>query len=159
MEYIVAPWRGKYLQEGICKKECFLCEAGRAEDLAARFILAQNERTVVLLNLYPYTGGHILIAPKEHISSPLLASPELLSEMQKQTLRVIKILEESYHPHGFNVGMNIGRAAGAGVPDHFHLHIVPRWEGDANFMPLLGEVKVMFEGVEQTYQRLRPFFS
>ena len=75
MEYIVAPWRGKYLQEGICKKECFLCEAGTAEDLAARFILAQNERTVVLLNLYPYTGGHILIAPKEHISSPLLASP------------------------------------------------------------------------------------
>ena len=159
MKYLVTPWREKYIKEGIHDKGCFLCEASKAKNPEERFILHKGKYSFIILNLYPYNNGHILIAPFKHLDSPVKASKEILGEMNFFMVETLKILEKVYHPHGFNIGMNLGRPAGAGVPDHFHLHIVPRWEGDANFMPLFGETKVMFEGIEKTYEKLKAEFK
>ncbi len=158
MKYLVTPWREKYIKEGLNSEECFLCEASKCEKPEKRFILFKGKYSFIVLNLYPYNNGHILIAPNEHLNSPLKAPRKVIDEMNTLMLKSLEILEKVYHPQGFNIGMNLGRPAGAGVPDHFHLHIVPRWEGDSNFMPLFGETKVMFEGIEKTFSKLKEEF-
>ncbi len=159
MKYLVTPWREKYIKEGLDNEECFLCEASKHKKPEERYILFKGKHSFIILNLYPYNNGHLLIAPYEHLDSPLKAKKETIDEMNTLMLKALEILENVYHPQGFNIGMNLGRPAGAGVPDHFHLHIVPRWEGDANFMPLFGETKVMFEGIEKTFEKLKKEFD
>ena len=116
------------------------------------------EHSFVILNLYPYNSGHLMIAPYEHIGALEELPAETGAEMWALAQRSVGILKEAYGPDGFNLGMNIGRLAGAGVPGHLHLHVVPRWGGDTNFMAVVGETKLLPESLEQTYARLRPLF-
>ncbi len=162
MKYMLTPWRGKYIEglgDGNKKdKGCVFCDIKKEDDEKV-FILYRGNKNYIVLNLFPYNNGHILIVPYEHASSPEDVSEETLFEMFSLMRKSLKILRKVYNPDGFNIGMNLGRVSGAGVPDHFHLHIVPRWEGDYNFMPLLSETKLFFEGVEKTYEKLKKEFK
>jgi len=159
MEYIPAPWRGKYVRQVRRKKGCIFCEAARLGDDAASFIVHRGRHNFIILNKFPYTPGHLMIAPYRHLSvfarAPKEASDEL-ADLLKLSLRVLK---KAYRPQGFNAGLNLGRSAGAGVVDHYHLHVVPRWPGDSNFMPLVSRTRVVIEDLDQTYSRLAPLFA
>jgi ATP adenylyltransferase len=159
MEYIPAPWRGKYVRQVRRKKGCIFCEAARLGDNAASFIVHRGRHNFIILNKFPYTPGHLMIAPYRHLAvfarAPKEASDEL-ADLLKLSLRVLK---RACLPQGFNAGMNLGRSAGAGVVDHYHLHVVPRWPGDSNFMPLIGRTRVVIEDLDLTYSRLAPLFA
>jgi ATP adenylyltransferase len=114
---------------------------------------------VVVMNLYPYNGGHLMVAPRRHVATLSAASPEELAEMMALARRTEEAFREVYRPQGINLGMNLGRSAGAGVADHIHLHMVPRWDGDTNFMTVVGEVRVVPEEPGQALLRLKPFFA
>ena len=128
-------------------------------DDAAAYVLHRGERAFALLNAYPYNTGHLMIAPVRHAAALGGLDPTDRSELMELTTRGISILEEVMRPDGFNVGMNLGEVAGAGVPGHLHVHVVPRWGGDTNFMPVVGDTKVLPETLDQTYDRLRPAFG
>jgi len=156
MKYLYTPWRWKYIKATIKgKNACVFCEAQKNEDSEA-FILYRGEKNIIIMNLYPYNNGHIMIAPKEHIATPEQASLEVLVEMSKLAQASLRALKKLFSPHGFNIGMNIGRTAGAGVVDHFHLHLVPRWDGDSNFMAVFSDTKVIALEVREVYNQLRP---
>ena len=140
---------------------CFLCDYPRRgpEHDAETLLLFRGEHAFVVMNLYPYNSGHLLVAPYEHTGNLEELSSEVATEMMAITQRTIAALKAVYRPDAFNVGMNLGKSAGAGIPDHLHTHLVPRWDGDTNFMPILGETKVLPETLEQTYARLRPQFA
>lgn len=153
-----APWRMEYIA-GLTDAEptgCFLCRycAAPAED-REHHVLWRTERTLVLLNRYPYTSGHLLVAPAAHV--PVLDQlPEAtLAELTLKLRDAARVLTEALRPQGLNIGMNLGRCAGAGLPDHLHWHIVPRWSGDTNFMPVIGDVRVIPESIAQTAEKLR----
>jgi ATP adenylyltransferase len=154
------PWRRAFVEGGTSNGsgECFLCAKAAEDDDRANLILLRAERAYVLLNLYPYNSGHLLIAPYVHIGDLAVLDASVAAEMMSLTQCCIGALQRAYRPDGFNVGMNLGKAAGAGVPDHLHTHVVPRWNGDTNFMPIIGETKVLPESLDQTYDRLQPFF-
>jgi ATP adenylyltransferase len=137
---------------------CPLCRARDGEDGADRLVVHTGERCFVVMNLYPYTGGHVMVTPKRHIGSLREAQPEELVEMMTLTRKLEDVFREVYRPDGINVGMNLGRAAGAGIADHIHLHVVPRWNGDTNFMSSVCDTRVIPEAPEQSCQRLRPYF-
>jgi len=122
-------------------------------------LLERGERAYVLMNLYPYNTGHVMVAPYQHTADLGGLDPSTATEILALTQRAVRALEQEHHPHGFNIGMNLGRVAGAGIPDHLHLHIVPRWGGDTNFMPVTADTKVMPESLERTFQRLAPYFG
>jgi ATP adenylyltransferase len=140
-------------------KECIFCKALSSTNDEEAFILFRGNYNFVILNTFPYNCGHIMIAPYTHLPSPENSSLEALQEFLEIMNLSLKVLKEAYKPQGFNIGMNLGRSAGAGVVDHYHLHIVPRWEGDANFMPLFGKTKVVLEDLKTTYKRLLPLFK
>ena len=132
------------------------CNAlAKKEDNSKNLIIHRGQRAFVIVNLYPYTNGHLMVAPMEHQPSLELLDVETRAEMMELVSQAIVILKKVYHPHAFNVGANIGQAAGAGVPDHVHLHIVPRWTGDSNFMSILGETRILPETIEETYNRIK----
>ncbi len=156
MKYIFTPWRWKYIKKAMKGEEgCIFCEAQKKTDEEA-FILYRGIHNLIIMNIYPYNNGHIMIAPLQHLASPEEASGELLMEMGFLLQASLKALRKIFSPHGFNVGMNIGRSAGAGVEDHFHLHVVPRWEGDSNFMAVFADSKVIALDVTQVYRMLKP---
>ena len=157
-EQLWAPWRFKYVS-GKQDQQCIFCRAFNSRDDAENYLLFRGKGNFVILNLYPYNNGHLMIAPNEHIESLGHASPDQRQELIELTNRSIDFLEKTYHPAGFNVGMNLGSAAGAGVADHYHLHIVPRWQGDTNFMSVLGDSRVIPESPKETYTKLKPLFS
>lgn len=159
MEFIIAPWREEYIKKVCEMKECIFCQALKLKNDKRAFILFRGSHNFVMLNKYPYTPGHLMIAPYEHASSFEQAKKESTSEMTELLKLSLKILKKNYHPHGFNTGMNLGRSAGAGVADHYHLHIIPRWTGDSNFMPIVGKTKVVIEELKITYQKLLPLFQ
>ncbi|MGD8534491.1 MAG: HIT domain-containing protein [Candidatus Aminicenantes bacterium] len=159
MEYIFAPWRKEYVRKISKMSECIFCRALKMKDDKKAFILYRAEKNFIVLNKYPYTPGHLMIAPYDHLSSFERAKKESTDEMADLLKLSLKILRKKYRPHGFNAGMNLGNSAGAGVADHFHLHVIPRWTGDSNFMALVGETKVIIEDVETTYVQLLPFFQ
>jgi ATP adenylyltransferase len=128
------------------------------QDNRANLIVFRGNAAFVLLNLYPYNNGHLLVAPYAHTGDLAALDSAVAEEMMRITQRSIDVLQRVYRPDGFNVGMNLGRPAGAGLPDHLHTHVVPRWNGDTNFMPVVGETKVLPESLEQTYDRLVPAF-
>jgi ATP adenylyltransferase len=138
---------------------CALCRARDGLEGAERLVVHNGEHCFVVMNLYPYTGGHVMVTPKRHIATLAAATPEELSEMMGLARRLEAVLGEVYRPDGINVGMNLGRAAGAGIADHIHLHVVPRWSGDTNFMTTVSGTRVIPEDPEQSCRRLRPHFG
>jgi ATP adenylyltransferase len=134
---------------------CALCDACAGSELT----VYTGELNFVVMNLYPYSSGHVMVAPKRHLGSLAEASPEELAEMMALARRVEAAFREIYHPDGINLGMNLGRPAGAGIADHIHLHVVPRWSGDTSFMTVVGGTRVIPEEPAQSCRRLRPFFE
>ena len=158
MKFLKAPWRWEFIRKAGQSKKCIFCSAldmGEEESL----ILHRGRDFFIILNLYPYTSGHLMIVPFRHASSPEEMSPTELVEMFELMNRAIGVLKKRFKPDGFNIGMNIGAAAGAGVKDHFHLHIVPRWAGDANFMAVIGDTKVVSYEPAEIQQILREELS
>jgi ATP adenylyltransferase len=158
MELLWAPWRGEY----VGKEQppgCILCQKPREGNDAANYLLARGDHAYVLLNLYPYNNGHLMVAPYRHVGELEELLPQEWQETVSFLTRAVAALKEAYRPHGFNLGVNLGRVAGAGVPGHLHWHVVPRWEGDANFMPVIGRTRVLPEFLETTYARLRPIWE
>ena len=151
-----SPWRYDYLAStGKKSPSCVFCvEENRSHD-AERLIVFRGSHNFIILNLFPYTSGHVMVAPYEHLDTIAVAKAEQLSEMMQLAQRCIGALQKLYRPEGFNIGMNLGQAAGAGIREHFHLHVVPRWVGDANFMSIVGETRVLPEELGQTYERLK----
>jgi ATP adenylyltransferase len=137
------------------ESSCIFCAALEAGDDEASLIVHRGERCFVILNKFPYTNGHLMVAPYEHVANLQDLDAETLAEMMALAQRGIAALETSYAPHGYNVGFNQGRVAGAGVEHHIHLHVVPRWGGDTNFMPVLGDTRVMNQTLEDSYATLK----
>jgi len=159
MEYISTPWREEYIRK-ICKMSgCIFCQALKLKNDRKAFILFRGSHNFIVLNRYPYTPAHLMIAPNKHQASFEQAEKESTDEMVDLLKLSLKILRNKYRPHGFNTGMNLGRSAGAGVVDHYHLHVILRWTGDSNFMPIVGKTKTMIEDLETTYNRLYPLFQ
>jgi len=156
MEYLWAPWRMEYIL-GKKKRGCFFCNKLKEKKSKENLILYQGEHVFVVMNKYPYTNGHLMIVPKRHCLSLEQLDNNELKEFFDLLKTSVRALKASFHPHGFNIGMNIGKVAGAGE-DHLHLHIVPRWAGDTNFMPVIGKTKVIPEYLGKTYQKLHSAF-
>jgi ATP adenylyltransferase len=159
MNRLWSPWRMKYIENGEQEEGCIFCNAQAKEDSEANLIAFRGQRAFVILNLYPYTSGHLMVIPFEHVATFEELTSATRSEMMELTSQCMLVLRKTYHPQGFNMGANIGEAAGAGVPGHVHIHIVPRWGGDTNFMSTLGETRVLPESIEVTYRRVREGFS
>ena len=155
MDFIWSPWRYDYIaSHGGRRSTCVFCIGEDSSRDAGRLVVLRAAHNFIILNLFPYTSGHLMIAPYEHRDTITEARPEQLSEMMELARRSIVALQKVYRPDGFNLGMNLGESAGAGVREHFHLHIVPRWTGDANFMSITGETRVLPEELGKTYERL-----
>jgi ATP adenylyltransferase len=144
-----------YIQKNKDQTGCVFCEAQSIADGAENLILFRGERAFVILNRFPYTSGHLMVVPFQHEASLEGLDSETRAELLELANRIMKMLGREYHPQGYNVGINIGEAAGAGITEHIHLHVVPRWSGDTNFMSSLGETRVLPETLEDTYQRMK----
>jgi len=157
MKRMWAPWRMEYIRNTILADdaECIFKIGEDASADAEKLVLYRGNTAFVMMNKYPYNNGHLLIAPFRHIGDFCALTAEELLEMQELLGLCILALKGAMNPQGFNVGLNLGRAAGAGVEDHIHYHIVPRWNGDTNFMPVFGEVKVLSEALEKSYLRIK----
>lgn len=161
MERLWRPWRMAYIKGAERHETCFLCDAIAAtpEKDEDNLIVARGPVAFVILNIYPYNTGHLMIAPNRHVGELDELTHEELDEVWLWTRRSIAAHREASQPHGFNIGINLGEVAGAGIPGHFHLHVVPRWGGDTNFMPVVGDTKVLPELLSETYSRLRPLLA
>jgi len=157
-EVLFAPWRYEYL---VAEKpgSCIFCEAAASRDGDDSLVVHRARRVFVLLNRYPYTNGHLMVAPYEHTARLSDSDGETLGELISTVARSEKILSDSYRTDGLNIGVNLGSAAGAGVSDHYHVHLVPRWSGDTNFMTVAGGVRVVPEELSVTRDRLVPLFA
>ena len=155
MDRLWSPWRYRYVSTAGPAGGCIFCEKAASSDDRENLVVLRAERNFLLLNLYPYTNGHLMIAPYQHVATLEDAEPETLEEMMRLTARAEKALRAVYRPDGFNIGMNLGESAGAGVPGHIHMHVLPRWSGDASFMTSVGETRVLPETLETTYDRLK----
>ena len=138
---------------------CIFCVASDDAGGDASLVLHRGTHAFIILNKFPYNNGHLMVAPTRHIAKLAEATPDELSEVMALTRVSEIVLTDAYHPHGMNVGMNLGRPAGAGIPGHFHMHLVPRWNGDTNFMSVVGETRVVPEAPEETIARLKPLFE
>ena len=157
MERIWAPWRIQYIRQEKAVG-CILCEKPGQNEDALNYILYRGDKNYIILNIYPYNPGHLMVAPYRHVASLEELIGEEGGEHFEIVSRCIKALRQVFNPSGFNIGINLGKAAGAGIVDHFHTHIVPRWEGDTNFMPVLAEVRVIPEALDKAYQQLKGQF-
>ncbi len=153
MEQIWAPWRIEYIQMEK-PKGCILCDKPIQNNDTGNYILYRGDKNFIILNTYPYNPGHLMIAPYRHIANLEELTNEELHEHFEIVSRSIKVLRQTFNPNGFNIGINIGKAAGAGIEEHVHTHIVPRWQGDTNFMPVISDVRVVPEALAQTYEKL-----
>jgi ATP adenylyltransferase len=158
MDRLWSPWRYRYVSTASPADTCIFCAKPAAGDDRANYIVLRAERNFVVLNLYPYTSGHLMIAPYEHVDTLTGADPEALAEMMRLTVRAEAALREVYRPGGINIGMNLGECAGAGVAGHIHMHVLPRWAGDASFMSTVAETRVLPEDLETTYEKLSKAF-
>ncbi|MDA1001118.1 MAG: HIT domain-containing protein [bacterium] len=164
MKRLWAPWRMDFIlgksegQKGGGPAPCVLCSLLRKADGPENLVLFRGEVSYVIMNKYPYTNGHLMVVPLRHVQHMDELTPEEGAEMFRLAQKVVAVLREKLGAHGFNVGFNLGKAAGAGIDEHLHMHIVPRWEGDHNFMPILGEVRVIPEHLEETYRHLQGAF-
>ena len=159
MDRLWSPWRYRYVSTAGPSQECIFCAAAASADDRGNYVVLRAERNFVLLNRYPYTSGHLMIAPYEHVAALSEAHPDTLAEMMRLTQRAERALRDLYKPGGINAGMNLGECAGAGVAGHIHMHVLPRWAGDASFMTTVGETRVLPEDLETTYGRLKKVFD
>lgn len=160
MHLLFTPWRYPYLTAP--KGEtvaCIFCEAARSQDPGSTLTLWSDANVVILLNRYPYTNGHLMIAPVSHVSRLFESADRQLTAIIRASAEAQKILSDIYHPDGFNIGMNFGQAAGAGITDHYHVHVVPRWAGDSNFMSVTADTRMIPEELSATFAKLRPKFA
>ncbi len=155
MNYVWSPWRMTYIQNNNRDETCVFCREAVKEDCPENLIVTRGQRAFVIINRYPYTSGHLMIVPFSHQPSLELLDAETRAEMMELASRAIQVLQAEYHPQGFNLGSNIGAVAGAGIAEHVHLHVVPRWGGDTNFMSTLAETRVLPETLEDTYRRVK----
>ena len=155
MKYLWAPWRMTYIKEGPQPDRCLFCDLLQQEDSPANLILYRGQHAFVVLNRYPYTNGHMMIVPFEHQDTLEKLAAPILNEMIALTSTAMSVLRVTSQPNGFNLGANIGEAAGAGVKEHVHLHVLPRWSGDTNFMATTAHTRVIPEALNETYALLR----
>lgn len=153
-----APWRMEYIL-GMKTDACFICNALASGEDEKNLLLHRGERCCVIMNRYPYNNGHLLVAPIRHVADPSQMEDAERLEWMRLTDRALGALRERMHPEGFNIGTNLGRVAGAGLESHLHQHIVPRWNGDTNFMPVVADTKVIPQALDDLYLRLRPYFG
>lgn len=156
---IWAPWRLRYVSNAKNITDCVFCAKPDEGDDRKALIVHRGERCYVILNLFPYTSGHLMIAPFEHVGRLQEIEAAVTSELMDLAQQAMSRMEDVYDPEGFNVGINQGRVAGAGVEGHIHLHVVPRWAGDNNYMPVLADTRVMPQSLEESYDALRGGFS
>jgi ATP adenylyltransferase len=155
---LLAPWRYEYLVSAK-PSSCLFCDAAASIDAEASLVVYRGRKVFVLLNRYPYTNGHVMVAPYDHEAWLSDSNEETLTELVRTVARAEKILVREYHTDGLNVGINFGAAAGAGVAGHYHVHVVPRWSGDTNFMTVAADVRIVPEELATTRRRLEPLFA
>lgn len=155
MDHIYSPWRKEYFDRDKNKPACVFCEAAKQPDNPENLIVFPGKLAFVILNRYPYTSGHLMVVPYMHSNDLADLPDDTLLEMMQLTQKAVRVLGQEYQPQGFNIGMNLGAVAGAGIAEHLHMHVVPRWQGDANFVSVIGQTRVLPETLEETYQRMR----
>jgi ATP adenylyltransferase len=154
-EKMWAPWRMRYIEGTHEDKGCIFCVKPKEDKDRDNLILFRGKYSFVMMNLFPYNNGHLMVAPYRHTGDLTVLEDNEILEIMKLSSKMIKVIRKIMKPDGFNTGFNLGRAAGAGIADHIHFHIVPRWIGDTNFMPVLGEVKVISEHIFDTYDKIK----
>lgn len=158
-----SPWRMAYIAkehaDGFSGPSCVFCDLPRRRDDERTYILYRGARAFVIMNLYPYNNGHLMVVPYDHVDALTALDAPTANEMMDLARRSQEVVGDAMRPQGFNLGINQGRAAGAGIADHLHMHVLPRWVGDTNFMPALGDVRVMPQHLDETYALLRPGFA
>ena len=166
MKNLYAPWRSAYTtqvtntkDDSVDPKDCIFCKQFNTHDDKKYFILRRFKHTVVILNLYPYNAGHILILPREHCADLHSMSQQARFELMELMAITVPLLKKTLHAQGINVGLNLGKAAGAGIPAHLHMHIIPRWVGDTNFLPVIAETKQISTDLNEIYELLLPEFQ
>ena len=159
MDYLWTPWRYQYVSQPGANPACIFCEALKRKDDAETLVLFRGRLNFILLNRYPYTTGHAMIAPYEHVGELERAAPETLAEMMELAQRLQRACAAEYKPEGYNLGMNLGKIAGAGVADHLHLHVLPRWAGDTSFMTTVSETRLEPEDLASTSKKLKKHFG
>jgi len=155
LNYIWTPWRMKYIQENHDTQGCIFCLAAAAEDGLGNLVFQRGEGVFMILNRYPYTSGHIMCVPYSHVSRLEELTDSVRGELMAFTSKAVEVLQSVYQPEGFNLGMNLGNVAGAGIAEHVHMHIVPRWGGDTSFISTVGKTRVLPESLEETYRRVK----
>lgn len=160
MDFLFSPWRYQYIRKARSGDgACVLCRELTSGDDAASLVVLRGAQCAIVLNRYPYTSGHMMILPYAHCATLTECGASARGEMIELAARAERVLEQEYQAQGLNVGLNLGEAAGAGIAGHLHLHVVPRWRGDANFMTVVGETRVLPEDLGETYRRLRAAFA
>ncbi|MEN8494535.1 HIT domain-containing protein [Dehalococcoides sp. THU3] len=161
MDNLWAPWRAKYIEKAVKNEDsgCIFCTFPAESEDRKNLILFRGKYNFVILNAFPYNAGHLMVVPFRHTSAPEELPEEERNEHYRLVCRAVAVLKNEYKPEGFNIGMNLGRVGGAGIDKHIHTHIVPRWNGDTNFMPVIGQTKVQNEAPADTYRRLKPCFQ
>ncbi len=158
MDYLWSPWRYRYVTQAVPQEGCVFCNKMQEDDDERNLVLYRGVNNFVLLNLFPYTSGHLMIAPYTHIGRLCDADDATWREMMSLTRAAEQALQKAYKPDGINLGMNLGKSAGAGIADHIHMHVLPRWHADSNFVSVIGETRVLPEALEDTYKKLKPLF-
>ncbi|MCX6377879.1 MAG: HIT domain-containing protein [Armatimonadetes bacterium] len=154
-EQLWAPWRLQYIEKTEKYPGCIFCDFPKEENDTERYIVTRGEHAYLIVNAFPYSNGHLMVVPYSHTATLDTLTDDEMLEVMRLTRIGIRLLKAVYNPHGFNLGVNMGTVAGAGIADHIHWHIVPRWNGDTNFMPVLADVRVIPESLEVCYRRLR----
>lgn len=154
MEHLWSPWRMTYIENSNPIDECIFCKALSMDDGVNNLILHRGQFAFIMLNRYPYTSGHLMVVPNQHLANLWELDVQTRSEIMELTSQSIQVLRAEYHMEGVNLGMNVGEVAGAGIADHIHMHIVPRWKGDTNFMSTTAQTRVLPESLEETLERL-----
>ncbi len=155
MDYLWTPWRYSYIADTAKDERCIFCDALALADDAQSLIVHRAQKNFIILNRFPYTTGHVMVVPFAHVADLPARDPATLAEMMQLAQRVVAALAAHYHPDGYNLGMNLGRCAGAGVTGHLHLHVLPRWTGDTNFMTSVAETRLHPEDLSVTFDKLR----
>ncbi len=159
MKLLWAPWRIEYILAPKEEEGCFICKGVGEPENDECLVIYVGEKALVVLNKYPYNPGHLMVAPKRHVASLVDLDKDERGELMELLSLAVEVLKTEMDPGGFNIGINMGKAAGAGLEDHLHVHVVPRWNGDTNFMPVLAQVKVIPEHIEETHRKLKKAFA
>ena len=158
MDYLWSPWRYRYVTGAEPTLGCVFCQKVEENEDEKNLILYRGLNNFVLLNIYPYTSGHLMVAPYRHIAQLAQADDATWSELMMLTRKAEQAIQTAYKPEGINLGMNLGKSAGAGIADHIHMHVLPRWQADSNFISVIGETRVLPEALSDTYRKLKPLF-